>query len=98
MTTYSHTLRALADPTRREILERIAEKPSSVGQLADRFPVSQPAVSQHLKVLREANLVAVTREGRTRVYHLKRDGLAALRTYLDRFWGDVLDSFSEGIT
>jgi DNA-binding transcriptional ArsR family regulator len=87
----------LVDPTRREILERIAASPSSVSQLADRLPVSQPAVSQHLKVLREADLVSVRKEGRARVYSLKSDGLAALRAYLDRFWGDVLDSFAEGI-
>lgn len=90
-------MRALADPTRREILERIAVSPSSVRQLAERLPVSQPAVSQHLKVLREANLVSVRKDGTARVYSLKSEGLAALRAYLDRFWGEVLESFAEGI-
>lgn len=91
--TYSSTLRALADPTRRAILERLRKRPLPVGRLAARLPISRPAVSQHLKVLKDAGLVREQRKGTRRFYGVEPKGLAELRTYLERFWGDVLDAF-----
>ncbi|MDH5642710.1 MAG: metalloregulator ArsR/SmtB family transcription factor [Gemmatimonadota bacterium] len=91
--TYKQTLHALSDDTRRTLFERIAREPASVGSLADEFPISQPAVSQHLKVLRDARLVAVQRDGARRVYSIDQEGLEALRTYVDRFWSGVLEAF-----
>ena len=92
---YDKALEALADPTRRALFERLGKTPSSVGKLAAAFPISQPAVSQHLRVLREAELVRVTKEGTRRIYFVNIQGLAALRTYLDSFWQDVLAAFGE---
>jgi DNA-binding transcriptional ArsR family regulator len=86
-------LAALADPTRREIFERVAERPSAVRELADGLPVSRPAVSQHLKVLKQAGLVADSAVGNRRVYRLDPRGLAPLRTYLELFWNRALLSF-----
>jgi DNA-binding transcriptional ArsR family regulator len=86
-------LGALGDPTRREIFELIAAHPSAVGELAARLPVSRPAVSQHLKVLKEAGLVLDQRDGNRRIYQLDPQGLAELRDYLDRFWSTALTSF-----
>jgi DNA-binding transcriptional ArsR family regulator len=93
VTTYQSGFSALADPTRREIFERLARRPSRVGELAEGLPVSRPAVSQHLKVLREAGLVADIREGSRRLYRVNPDGVARMRTYLDRFWSDALAAF-----
>ncbi len=90
-------LAALADPTRREIYERLAERPRAVGDLARELPVSRPAVSQHLKVLKDAGLVGDRAEGTRRVYHLDPDGLRQLREYLDRFWNDALASFRTAV-
>ena len=84
---------ALADPTRREIFERIARRPSAVGELAAELPVSRPAVSQHLRVLKEAGLVVETKQGTRRVYRLDSRGVAAMRDYLDRFWDQALAAF-----
>ncbi|HKP56279.1 MAG TPA: metalloregulator ArsR/SmtB family transcription factor [Polyangiales bacterium] len=84
---------ALADPTRREIFERIARQPSAVGELAAELPVSRPAVSQHLRVLKEAGLVVETKQGTRRVYRLDSRGVAAMRDYLDRFWDQALAAF-----
>jgi DNA-binding transcriptional ArsR family regulator len=84
---------ALADPTRRTIFERIAASPQAVGELADHLPVSRPAVSQHLKVLKDARLVVDRREGNRRIYRLNPDGVGALRAYLDRFWNQALAAF-----
>ncbi len=92
---YDKALEALVDPTRRALFERLRETPSSVGELADEFPISQPAVSQHLRVLREAELVRVTRQGTRRIYQVNDRGLSALRAYLDSFWQDVLTAFEE---
>ncbi len=92
---YDKALEALADPTRRALFERLGKTPSSVGELAAAFPISQPAVSQHLRVLREAELVRVTKQGTRRIYCVSNQGLGALRTYLDSFWQDVLASFGE---
>ena len=86
---------ALADPTRRQIFEWVAERPQAVGQLADRLPVSRPAVSQHLKVLTEARLVAPRAEGTRRIYAVDPQGLAGLRDYLDGFWNRSLTAFSK---
>jgi DNA-binding transcriptional ArsR family regulator len=80
------SLSALSDPTRRTIFERLAEQPSAVGELASTLPVSRPAVSQHLKVLKDAGLVIDRRDGNRRIYQLDPSGLAELRDYLDRFW------------
>jgi DNA-binding transcriptional ArsR family regulator len=84
---------ALADPTRREVFERLAAGGKSVGELAQGLPVSRPAVSQHLKVLKEAGLVTDEAEGTRRVYHIDPSGLGALRAWLDQFWGLALDAF-----
>ncbi len=84
---------ALADPTRRRIFERIARKPIPVGALADELPVSRPAVSQHLKVLKDAGLVVDERDGTRRLYRLDPRGIEAMRAYLDRFWDRALAAF-----
>jgi DNA-binding transcriptional ArsR family regulator len=84
---------ALADPTRRAIFERIAERPQAVGELANGLPVSRPAVSQHLKALKDAGLVLDRRDGNRRIYRLNPDGVGALRAYLDRFWTQALAAF-----
>ena len=93
--TYVLTLDALGDGTRRRIFEMLRERPSSVGELARRLPVSQPAVSQHLRLLREAGLVDVTPEGRRRIYRLRPEGLAPLRAYLEGMWRDALEAFGD---
>jgi DNA-binding transcriptional ArsR family regulator len=86
-------LDALGDPTRRAIFERLARRPLAVVEIARTMPVSRPAVSQHLKVLKSAGLVMDRPEGTRRVYALDRAGLEALRAYFDRFWGEALDAF-----
>jgi DNA-binding transcriptional ArsR family regulator len=88
-------LTALGDPTRRAIFERVADRPRAVGELAAELPVSRPAVSQHLKVLKDAGLVADRREGNRRIYQLDPDGVGALHAYLDRFWNRSLAAFKE---
>ena len=84
---------ALADPTRRAIFERLAEGPRAVSELANGLPVSRPAVSQHLKVLKEAGLVSDRPEGARRVYQIDPAGLGQIRAWLDRFWDAALDAF-----
>jgi len=84
---------ALADPTRRDILERLLVRPRPVGELAEDLPISRPAVSQHLKVLKDAGLVADTQAGTRRIYHVQPDGLSALRAELDRVWSQALTAF-----
>jgi DNA-binding transcriptional ArsR family regulator len=84
---------ALGDPTRRAIFERLVERPQAVGELALQFPVSRPAVSQHLKVLKRAGLVADRQSGKHRIYHVDPEGLAALRAELDRFWTKTLAAY-----
>ena len=91
--TAAHVLDALGDATRRAIFEQLGERPSAVVDLADRLPVSRPAVSQHLKVLKEAGLVRDVQVGTRRIYSLDPDGLAGLRDYLERFWRTALHSF-----
>jgi DNA-binding transcriptional ArsR family regulator len=88
-------LDALGDPTRRAILELLAERPRPVGELADQLPVSRPAVSQHLRVLSEADLVIARREGNRRIYQLDPSGVGAVRAYLDRFWNLALAAFKQ---
>ena len=95
MTTYQNGFSALADPTRRAIFERLARRPSPVGELAEGLPVSRPAVSQHLKVLREAGLVSDSRDGSRRLYRVDPEGVAGMRAYLDRFWSDALAAFEK---
>jgi DNA-binding transcriptional ArsR family regulator len=84
---------ALADPTRRAVLERLREGPRPVGELARDLPVSRPAVSQHLRVLKDAGLVTERREGTRRLYRIDPNGLAALRDYFDDFWNEALAAF-----
>jgi DNA-binding transcriptional ArsR family regulator len=84
---------ALADPTRRQVFERLAKKPLSVGAIADELPVSRPAVSQHLKVLTDAGLVMHDRDGTRRVYRIDPRGIEAMRKYLDKFWDRALAAF-----
>jgi DNA-binding transcriptional ArsR family regulator len=87
---------ALADPTRRRILRLVADRPRQAGELAEGFPVSRPAVSKHLRVLREAGLVAARKEGRARVYRLAPKGLAEARRWMEdaeRVWATALESF-----
>jgi DNA-binding transcriptional ArsR family regulator len=86
-------LNALGDPTRRAIFERLAAGPMSVGELARDLPVSRPAVSQHLKVLKDAGLVVDRPQGNRRIYQLDPGGLAELRGYLDHFWSRALAAF-----
>lgn len=92
--TYHEALAALADPTRRAVFERLAGGPRAVGELAEGLPVSRPAVSQHLRVLKEAGLVRDEPVGNRRLYRLDPGGLGALRAYLDRFWEQALESFA----
>jgi DNA-binding transcriptional ArsR family regulator len=86
---------ALGDPTRREIFERLADRPSAVGELARELPVSRPAVSQHLRVLKEAGLVTDRPAGNRRIYRIDPDGLASLRADLERFWTQALATYKE---
>jgi DNA-binding transcriptional ArsR family regulator len=85
----------LGDPTRRAIFELLARRPSSVGELAQQLPISRPAVSQHLRVLKEGGLVVARAEGTRRVYRLNPDGVAALRAWLDRVWDEALTAFQK---
>lgn len=90
-------LDALADPTRRSIFERLADGPRAVGELASGFPVSRPAVSQHLKVLKDAGLVVDRADGRRRVYAVDPAGLTAMRDWLDRFWDRALAAYAAAV-
>ena len=84
---------ALADPTRRDLFERIAERPRSVGALAGEVPISRPAVSQHLKILKDAGLVIDDARGAARIYRIDPEGLGPIRRWLDQQWGRSLDNF-----
>jgi DNA-binding transcriptional ArsR family regulator len=90
-------LAALGDSTRRAIFERLAERPRAVGELAGELPVSRPAVSQHLKVLKEAELVVDRQVGTRRVYRVDPDGLERLRAYLDHFWDQALAGYRSAV-
>jgi DNA-binding transcriptional ArsR family regulator len=85
---------ALSDPTRREVFQRLQSGGLSVGEIAQSMPVSRPAVSQHLKVLKEAGLVSDRAEGTRRVYHIDPNGLAVIRAWLDQFWDVALQNFA----
>ncbi|HEY2134701.1 MAG TPA: metalloregulator ArsR/SmtB family transcription factor [Xanthobacteraceae bacterium] len=90
---YDTALAALADPTRRRVFERLRSGPQAVGAIARGMPVSRPAVSQHLKALKEAGLVTDRPEGTRRVYAIDPLGLGALRAWLDQFWDEALSAF-----
>jgi DNA-binding transcriptional ArsR family regulator len=90
---YQEAFLALADPTRRSVLEQLRRGPKSVGKIAAQMPVSRPAVSQHLRVLKHAGLVGDRAEGTRRVYYIDPKGLAAIRIWLDQFWDDALLAF-----
>ncbi len=95
--TYQIILNALSDPTRRQVFEKLRSGPRSVAALARQLPVSRPAVSQHLKILKEAGLVQDEAFGTRRVYRLDRDGLADLRAWLDGFWDQSPDAYQAEI-
>ncbi|HWM02953.1 MAG TPA: metalloregulator ArsR/SmtB family transcription factor [Actinophytocola sp.] len=98
MQTYrTEALGALGDPTRRAIFELLAEAPRAVGELANELPVSRPAVSQHLKVLKEVGLVVDHAEGTRRRYRVDPRGVAALREYLDRLWDNALTAYAAAV-
>ena len=93
MDTNGNGIAALADPTRRAVFERLREGPRPVGELAEGLPVSRPAVSQHLRVLKEAGLVTERKEGTRRLYQVDPRGLESLRAYFEDFWTDALAVF-----
>src|SRR5277367_6204473 len=95
--TYATTLAALADPTRRAVFESLRTGPASVGSIAAGLPVSRPAVSQHLKALKQAGLVTDRAAGTRRVYYLDPEGLGELRRWLDEFWTGALDAFKREV-
>ena len=90
-------MKVLGDPTRRAVFERLRRGPASVGEVAADLPVSRPAVSQHLKALKLARLVADRSDGTRRIYYIDPDGLGELRRWLDRFWDDALDAFKKEV-
>jgi DNA-binding transcriptional ArsR family regulator len=91
--TYGEVITALGDPTRRAIFEQLARGPKPVGELAKAVPVSRPAVSQHLRVLKSAGLVSDRPEGTRRVYRIDPEGIVALRAYFEDFWNHALANF-----
>jgi DNA-binding transcriptional ArsR family regulator len=93
MANASRAFAALGDPTRRRLFERLSRRPLAVGELARAMPVSRPAVSQHLQVLKQAGLVTVQRRGTRRLYRVAPAGVQAMRAYLDRFWDQALAAF-----
>jgi DNA-binding transcriptional ArsR family regulator len=94
MTYTNHAFAALADPTRRRVMERLAQGPRAVGEIAEGLPVSRPAVSQHLKVLKDAGLVRDHAEGARRIYAIDPAGLGPMRAWLDQFWDQALAAFA----
>jgi DNA-binding transcriptional ArsR family regulator len=94
---YALAIQALGDPTRRSIFERLRNGPRAVGELARELPVSRPAVSQHLRVLKEAGLVTEQRNGTRRIYGVDTASVAELRDYFDGFWWDALESFKRAV-
>ena len=93
MSASSTAFNALGDPTRRAIFEKLRDRPLAVVDIADGLPVSRPAVSQHLKVLKEAKLISLRTNGNKNIYELNREGILAMRDYLDQFWDDALANF-----
>ena len=98
MTNHAAVLTALADPTRRAVFERLARSPSAVGDLARELPVSRPAVSQHLKVLKSAGLVTDQAAGTRRVYSIDPAGVAVIRDYFEQFWQQSLTRFAAAVS
>ena len=96
-TNVADRIAALADPTRRAIFELVADRPRPVGEIAKHLPVTRPAVSQHLKVLKQSGLVVDRPDGTRRIYEVDTDGLAALRAYFDRFWNKNLAAFKRAV-
>lgn len=92
---YENALAALAHPNRRAVLERLRDGPLPVSRIAEGLPVSRPAVSQHLKALKAANLVRDERQGTARLYRIHAHGLLELRNWLENFWGETLDNFKD---
>jgi DNA-binding transcriptional ArsR family regulator len=90
---YAQVLQALGDPTRRSVLEELRDGPRAVGEIAARLPVSRPAVSQHLRILKEAGLVTERQNGTRRLYRVEPNGLAEVREYLEGFWEEALNNF-----
>ncbi len=97
MTNLSPCFAALADPTRREIFEKISRRPSAVGDLAQSMPISRPAVSQHLKILSLAELVCSEAQGTRRIYRLDFRGIHAMRHYFNQFWSHALHEFKDAV-
>ena len=97
MVTDSDPFRAVADPTRRAVLEYLLGRPHGVNELADYFDVSRPAISKHLRILKQAQVVRERREGRNRIYEINPAGLTPMREFLDKFWGLALDSFKKTV-
>ena len=97
MDTYEASLEALADPTRRAIVERLQRGPAAVGEIATGLPVSRPAVSQHLRVLEGAGLVSHETRGTRHIYRVELGGLGSLRAYIDRLWDGSLGRFKEAV-
>ena len=95
MTYANRVVSALADPTRMSVMEKLRDGPKSVGEIANDLPVSRPAVSQHLKVLKDAGLVNDRSEGTRRIYHIDPKGLGAIRAWLDQFWDHALPAVAE---
>ena len=93
MAANGDVIAALADPTRREVFERLRGGPRAVGEIAAALPVSRPAVSQHLRVLKEAGLVTERKDGTRRLYRVDPAGIAAIRDYFDDFWNEALAAF-----
>jgi DNA-binding transcriptional ArsR family regulator len=94
---YVHPLDVLGDPTRRRIFEQLRTGPRAVGELADGLPVSRPAVSQHLRVLKEAGLVVDRKVGTRRLYEVAPDGLLGLRDWFDGFWSEALAAYKQAV-
>jgi DNA-binding transcriptional ArsR family regulator len=97
MANIAHCFTALGDPTRRRIFERLRRRPLAVGDLSQGLPISRPAVSQHLKVLKSAGLVKSHYEGTRNVYQIDASGIAQMREYLDQFWEQALVAFKKSI-
>ena len=97
MANQSERFAALADPTRREIFERLSKRPLAVGEIAAGMTVTRPAVSQHLKVLKDAGLVTMRTEGTRNLYQIDFRAIAAMRAYLDRFWNRALAAFKDAV-
>lgn len=91
--TSSAAFNALGDPTRRAVFEKLRERPLAVVEITDGLPVSRPAVSQHLKVLKEAKLISLRTRGNKNIYELNREGILAMRDYLDNFWDEAMAHF-----